>query len=333
MSKSFQKRERRPEEKPEFEQYILDLARVTRVTKGGKHLSFRACVILGDRHGRVGFGVAKGKDVQLGVEKAVHQAKKHIIRVPIIRETIPHPVVSKFKAAMVYPAIVFMAMIGVFFILMIFVVPKLAEMYKGLNVPLPMVTQIMISSSDFMVKYKFFILLGMVGLVMLAKSFLNSEEGRVFVNELTFRLPVFGKINKQKELAQFMRTLALLLSAGINIVEALAVVGTVATTKAYKAAAAEAAKQVEKGNPLSQYFKADPLFPPVVGQMAGVGEETGKTDEMLERIATFYDSEVDHLIKGLSAALEPIILVILGSMVGFLIISIITPIYKITSAI
>ncbi len=86
-------------ERPEFDQFILDLARVTRVTKGGKHLSFRACVVLGDRHGRVGFGVAKGKDVQLGVEKAVHQAKKHIIRVPIIKETIPHPVVQKFKAA------------------------------------------------------------------------------------------------------------------------------------------------------------------------------------------------------------------------------------------
>lgn len=96
-----QKRDRRPEEKSEFEQYILDLARVTRVTKGGKHLSFRACVILGDRNGRVGFGVAKGKDVQLGVEKAVHQAKKHIIRVPIVRETIPHPVLSKYKAAVV----------------------------------------------------------------------------------------------------------------------------------------------------------------------------------------------------------------------------------------
>lgn len=97
----FRKDRQGEREKPEFDQFILDLARVTRVTKGGKHLSFRACVILGDRHGRVGFGVAKGKDVQLGVEKAVHQAKKHIIRVPIIKETIPHMVVMKFKAASV----------------------------------------------------------------------------------------------------------------------------------------------------------------------------------------------------------------------------------------
>ncbi len=96
------KRGGRPQdEKPAFDQYILDLSRVTRVTEGGKHLSFRVCVILGDRKGRVAYGVAKGKDVQLGVEKAVHQAKKNFISVPIVNETIPHWVESKFKSARV----------------------------------------------------------------------------------------------------------------------------------------------------------------------------------------------------------------------------------------
>jgi small subunit ribosomal protein S5 len=93
------KRDGRSREDKEFDQNILDLSRVTRVTKGGKHLSFRACVIVGDRHGRVGFGVAKGKDVQLGVEKAGRQAKKNIITVPIINDTIPHAVIAKMKAA------------------------------------------------------------------------------------------------------------------------------------------------------------------------------------------------------------------------------------------
>lgn len=95
----FRKDRRGPQEKSEFDQFILDLARVTRVTEGGKHMSFRTCVIIGDRHGRVAFGVAKGKDVQGGVEKAVNQAKKHIIKVPIVKDTIPHVVLSKFKAA------------------------------------------------------------------------------------------------------------------------------------------------------------------------------------------------------------------------------------------
>ncbi|HRY36791.1 MAG TPA: 30S ribosomal protein S5 [Candidatus Magasanikbacteria bacterium] len=102
MNKNNRKKDNRPrEEKKEFDQYILDLARVTRVTEGGKHLSFRACVILGDRKGRVGFGLSKGKDVQYGVEKAVRQAKKHIINVPIVNDTIPHPVISKANAAVI----------------------------------------------------------------------------------------------------------------------------------------------------------------------------------------------------------------------------------------
>jgi small subunit ribosomal protein S5 len=102
MSKPMGRKSDKPREKPEFDQYVLDLARVTRVTKGGKHMSFRACIILGDRKGRVGFGLAKGKDVQLGVEKAVNQAKKHMITVPIINGTIPHAIVYKFKAATVF---------------------------------------------------------------------------------------------------------------------------------------------------------------------------------------------------------------------------------------
>lgn len=99
FNKPMRKGGRRPEEKKEFDQYILDLARVTRVTQGGKHMSFRACVIIGDRRGRVGYGLAKGVDVQGGVEKAVRQAKKRVITVPLMNETIPHMVYNKFKAA------------------------------------------------------------------------------------------------------------------------------------------------------------------------------------------------------------------------------------------
>ena len=102
MSKQGERRKfDRPREKPEFDQEILDLARVTRVTEGGKHLSFRACVVLGDRHGRVGLGIAKGKDVQIGVDKAVTQAKKNMIRVPIVNDTIPHAIWHKFKSSQI----------------------------------------------------------------------------------------------------------------------------------------------------------------------------------------------------------------------------------------
>lgn len=240
---------------------------------------------------------------------------------------------SKLKAAMVYPIIVIVAMFVVFIILMVAVVPKLAEMYKSMNVPLPFVTQAMIAVSAFMVKYIILVLLGIVGFILFIRWFAKSPGGRALMSEIAFRAPVFGKINKQKDYAQFARTLSLLISSAVPIVESLNIVSTVMGGSALKLAVLDASRQVEKGNSLSNYFRTSKVFPPLLSQMAGVGEETGKMDEVLERVAAYYEGEVDNLVKGLSAALEPIILVMLGTMVGFLIVSIITPIYKITSSI
>jgi type IV pilus assembly protein PilC len=240
---------------------------------------------------------------------------------------------SKLKAAMVYPVIVVFAMVGVFIILMVYVVPKLADMYKSMNVPLPIVTQMMITVSNFMVNFLPLVLLGIAGIIILIRWFLKSPQGRFFMAELMFRLPVFGKINKQKDYAQFSRTLSLLISSAVPIVDSLNIVSTIMSSNELKSAVIDASRQVEKGNSLSNYFKTNKLFPSLLSQMAGVGEETGKMDEVLERVAVYYESEVDNLVKGLSSALEPVILVMLGGMVGFLIISIITPIYKITTSI
>jgi type IV pilus assembly protein PilC len=240
---------------------------------------------------------------------------------------------SKFKAAMVYPAIVIVAMFFVFIILMVFVVPKLSDMYKNLNVPLPMMTQIMINTSNLMVKYIYVVVIAIVVGILALRAFLKSAQGQEIVSELVFRLPVFGKINKQKDFSQFARTLSLLINSAVPIVDSLNIVSTIMSSSTFKNAVLTAAKQVEKGNSLSSYFRGNKLFPPLLAQMAGVGEETGKMDEVLERVANYYEGEVDHLVKGLSSALEPIILIMLGAMVGFLIITIITPIYKITSSI
>lgn len=239
---------------------------------------------------------------------------------------------SKFKSAMIYPIIVTIAMIGVFFIMMIFVVPKLADMYKNMNVPLPVVTQAMINTSDFMIQNKLFMLLIFAFTFFGIRLFVKSPQGSKIISDITFVLPVFGKINRLRDLDQFTSTLALLLSSAVPIVESLNIISGVVNNSAYKIAAKDAAIQVEKGMPIADYFKANPVFPPLVAQMAGVGQETGKMDEVLGKISNYFKSELNHLIDGLSAALEPIILVTLGIMVGFMIISIITPIYKITTA-
>ncbi|KKS76253.1 MAG: Type II secretion system protein [candidate division WWE3 bacterium GW2011_GWA2_42_9] len=240
---------------------------------------------------------------------------------------------SRFKGAMIYPMVVMIAMVGVFVVLMVFVVPQLAEMYKSMDVELPPVTQLMISTSDFMVKNIILLAIATAAAVLVIRYYAKSEKGKYYMAELVMRLPVFGKINKDKDFAQFSKTLALLINSAVPIVEALGIVSTVMSSPTFRLEVLNAARQVEKGTSLSSFFKSSEHFPPLLSQMANVGEETGKMDEVLDRVATYYEGEVDNKVKGLSAALEPIILVILGVMVGFLIISIITPIYKITQSI
>ena len=240
---------------------------------------------------------------------------------------------SKFKSAMIYPMVIMIAMIGVIAILMIFVMPKLTQMYKDMDIELPTVTKIVIGASEFMVKYVYVVAILVIGVVLIIRSFLSSDKGKSMISEFIIKVPVFGRITLQKDYASFCRTLSLLIGAAVPIVDALNIVAVTMSGAGLKRAIQEAAKQVEKGNSLSSYFKTNSEFPPLLGQMAGVGEETGKTDEVLERVAIYYEGEVNNLVKGLSSALEPIILVMLGGMVGFLVISVITPIYKLTSSI
>jgi type IV pilus assembly protein PilC len=202
-----------------------------------------------------------------------------------------------------------------------------------MNVPLPWYTRAMITVSAFMVHNLIFVIVGIIGAFFLVRWFSKTTEGKFIMSEIVFRSPVFGKINKMKDYAQFSRTLSLLISSAVPIVESLNIVSTLMSSQSLKIAVIDASKQVEKGNSLSSYFKTSKYFPSLLSQMAGVGEETGKMDEVLERVALYYEGEVDNLVKGLSAALEPLILVMLGVMVGFLIVSIITPIYKIMTSI
>jgi type IV pilus assembly protein PilC len=240
---------------------------------------------------------------------------------------------AKFKGAMIYPAIVMVSMIGVFMMLMVFVIPKLADMYESLNVDLPIMTQFLISVSDFMAERFYVIIAAMVGAFFAIKHFVKTTSGKELISTVLFNAPIFGKINRLRDITIFTRTLSLLISSAIPIVEALKIVSNVVSSSYYKQGALEAAQVVEKGNSLSEYFKHNKNFPPLVGQMVNVGEETGQLDSVLGKIADYYNGETDHAVQGLSAALEPVILIMLGGMVGILIIAIITPIYQITTSI
>lgn len=240
---------------------------------------------------------------------------------------------SKFKSAMIYPAIVVIAMIGVFILMMIIVVPKLTSMYEDLGVSLPIQTRIMMAISNFFINNTVIVVVVVIGSFIGLKYFKSTDSGQRILSEIGFKLPVFGKINKNKEVTSFARTLSLLIGSAIPIVEALDIVTSVVDSSELKQATRDAVQYVEKGNSLSDYFRGSEAFPPLLGQMAGVGEETGKMDEVLGRVADYFEGETNSAIDNLSAALEPFILIFLGGAVGLLIVSILTPIYEITTSI
>lgn len=239
---------------------------------------------------------------------------------------------GKIKGAMIYPVIIVLGMIGVIFVMMTLVVPKLTTMYKEFNVELPLTTKILIFVSDLFVSYWWLILIGTVGLILVFRAWQKTSVGRHLWDSFILNLPVFGNLQKEIILVEFTRTLGMLVGAGLPILEALNIVGKAMDNVVFQDGINEVAKQVEKGFPLGLPLSQNDNFPPILGQMTKVGEETGKLDESLLRVSRYFESESDQLVKGLTTAIEPIIMVILGIGVGFLILSIIMPMYQLTAA-
>lgn len=239
---------------------------------------------------------------------------------------------EKTKGALIYPVIVVIGMVIVAAVMMIFVLPKLTLMYQDFNVTLPLVTRILIGTSTFMSRYWYIMLLAIMGSSYVLTAWRKTPVGSLQIDAIQLKLPIFGKIKSMVLMAEFSRTLALLASAGVSLVEALAIVREVADSEVLRRALLEVGKDVEKGNPLAISLARHPVFPMIVSQMASVGEQTGKLDEILNRVAGYFESESEHAIKNLSTAMEPIIMVVLGVGVGFLIVAIIVPIYNLTSA-
>ncbi len=240
---------------------------------------------------------------------------------------------AKIKGAMIYPIIIIVGMLLVATIMMIFVIPKLLGLYKEFDAKLPLPTQILISISDLSVRFWWVVLLALVGLVYIYKKFSSSKAGKRKIDELKFKLPVAGKLLNQTILAEFTRTLGLLVGAGVPITEALEISAKTANNLVIEEGIFLANEQVEKGVPLSTAIAKNEIFPPIVSQMLSVGEETGKLDEVLSKVSKYFQSESEESLKGLTTAIEPLIMILLGVGVGFLIIAIILPIYNLTSQI
>lgn len=239
---------------------------------------------------------------------------------------------SKVKGAMIYPIIIIIGMVVVGAIMMIFVIPKLLEMYKDFQAKLPMPTLILIAISNFMVTFWWVMLLVLVGLGWAFSVFRQTAYGRRQLDELILRLPIFGNLQKEIILTEMTRTLGLLVAAGVSVIEALNITAAAVGNTLFEEKLKEAALQVEKGLALGMILKQSEEFPPIVPQMISVGEETGKMDEVLTKLSRYFEQESEQMVKGLTTAIEPLIMIMLGLGVGFLIIAVILPIYNLTSA-
>lgn len=238
---------------------------------------------------------------------------------------------SKTKGALIYPAIIVIAMVGVMFVMLIFVIPRLTDLYKEFGTTLPLPTRFLIALSSFMVAFWWLVIGSLVASYIFWQRFTRQGIGKRFRDEMALKLPVWGKLKQNTILTEFSRTLGLLIGAGIPIIEALKSVAMALDNALYADALAEAAAGVEKGFPLGMSLSHSKVFPPLVFQMIKTGEETGKLDDVLIRVSKYFEMEAEQGIKNLTTALEPIILVILAFGVAFLIISVILPIYNLTS--
>jgi type IV pilus assembly protein PilC len=240
---------------------------------------------------------------------------------------------ATIKSALMYPVIVIVLMIVVMIVMMVFVIPQLTVLYTNLNIELPLPTQILLAASQGFAILWPVILVGVILGVIGYRKWSATVGGRLIVDNLILRSPIFGELIRKTILAEFSRTFGLLVGTGTLVVEALNETANIAGNVHYKNAILAVGNQVEKGVSVGQSMSYSPLFPPILVQLVKIGEQTGKMDENLQKASEYFEREVDQTVKTLTTAMEPFIMVVLGIGVAFLIISVITPIYSLISSI
>jgi type IV pilus assembly protein PilC len=239
---------------------------------------------------------------------------------------------GKVKSAMIYPVIIVVGMVAVAFIMLIFVVPKLTELYDQFDAELPIATKLLIVVSTFMSKFWPFMIIGVIFLLYLFRLYRGTKNGRRKVDDMMLKIPLVGDLQKEIILADLTRTLSLMVGSGVSILESLNISAEVVGNTIMSEALIDISSLVEKGFPVAFSFaKHSDSFPPILSQMISVGEETGKMDEVLAKVSHVFETESDQKLKAITSAVEPIILIVLGVGVAFLVISIIMPIYNLTT--
>jgi len=241
---------------------------------------------------------------------------------------------SKIKGAMIYPLVIICAMVGIGILMLVTVVPQLAQTFKEFEVELPLTTRIVIGLGNFLAQKWYLVIIFLIFLVFFFWQFLKTKAGKRMIDSFSLKLPVISPIIKNTNSAYTVRTLSSLITAGVALPRALEITARTLGNNYYKNALGEAAEKVRKGEKLSDALRIyENIYPLTVIQMVSVGEETGETSNVLIKLADFFEEEVSNSTKNLASVIEPVIMIIIGAAVGFFAISMIQPMYSILGAI
>jgi len=236
------------------------------------------------------------------------------------------------KGAMMYPAIVTCIGIGVITLLLVFVIPKFESLLKGAGQELPAPTQFVIDASHFLAAKGIYLAAGLGVAAWVIIKYIKSDEGRAVYDRLMFKMPLFGTIQQKSGVARFSRTMQTLLSSGVNLIDAIDICRATIDNSVLEQAVGKIRAEVEAGKTLGLVVGTLPAFPKMAVQMIAVGESTGSLDKMLEKVADFYEAEVEALVNGMTKLIEPLVLVVLGGAVGGMLIAMYLPIFKLAGA-
>jgi type IV pilus assembly protein PilC len=235
----------------------------------------------------------------------------------------------KVKSAMTYPAVVGALALLILTAMLLFIIPMFEDLYNELGGTLPAPTKVLITLSQFARKLWFVVLGAEIGGVFAFRKWISSEDGRKKWDAIKLKMPVFGVLVRKTALARFSRTLSALVRSGVPILESLDIVAETSGNSVVAEAVRDTQSAVKRGEPLSRKLEDHPVFPPMVVQMMAVGEETGALDEMLDKIADFYDGEVEATVDALTSLIEPLLIVVMGVCVGGMVIALYMPMFNI----
>lgn len=238
---------------------------------------------------------------------------------------------SKVKGAMTYPVVVIILAISVVTIIMLKVIPVFSSMYEGMGASLPFPTVVCIAISNILINYIWLVAIFVVGITIALKQYYKTTAGRLQMDSLFLKVPVLGDILRKTAVARFCRTLGTLTSSGVPILEGMDITARTSGNMVIQNAILKCKDAVEQGRNIATPLAETKVFPPMVVQMVGVGEATGALDAMLNKVADFYEDEVDNAVGALTALMEPLIIAVLGGIIGFIVIAMYMPIFNLAN--